>query len=487
MLTFPWFLLLYDSPTSPSTLTLLFSCILFGGAQKMKCEQFLIVYDAAFVHGENFYAFFTVAEMEQYIKHQEYGNFDIVFNHSSRISLGHPPPPPPPPPPPAHPRRVTHSSQCPWLSCADRCSQSHVMPDSLDLGLMHVFRYLAWVAWEKRPKKKKKAAAGSADDLMGLDDEEEDSEDDEELPPPKERPLEWVSLGSEPEVLAGQCNPTRPPIKLLISRRRRYFGTPIRLADRVNDAVNEDGDNVCFGEWKAKEVDEEDPPPLHRKQLDNAAQAVIVTSASSAQTNWPRPRNVAISCQISTRGTEAEAGPAVPAGQPAAAGKPSRPPSAAGSKPSSAKKGSRPTTSASTGTGPDPAAVSPEEAAAAKLNSFLSTVMPTVRDALVENELLRLFDDDFVELAKHNGAATSTTLFWIFWTISRGLLLALHHPATRRVIHYTEPPCLLDPDWCLQSNVTSPNSLHRRVERAGRQDREQPEGVPVVQILWRRF
>ena len=301
----------------------------------MKSEHFLIVYDAAFVHGENFYAFFTDAAMQQYIKHQE---------------------------------------------------------------------YLAWVEWEKRPKKKKKAGGGT-DDLMGLDDD--DSEDDEPLPPKKERPPEWISLGSEPEVLAGQCNPTRPPIKLLISRRRRYFGAPTRLADRVNDAVNEDGENVCFGEWKAKEIDEEEPPPLHRKQLDNATQAVLVTSASSAQTTWPRPRNVAVSCQISTKGTgtDAGAGPAVPAAKPATAVKLSKPPSAAGSRVASAKKGSRPTTSASTGTGPEPPALSPEEEAAAKLNGFLSTVMPTVRDALVENERLLLFDDDFADLAKHNGGS----------------------------------------------------------------------------------
>lgn len=262
---------------------------------KFKGESVLLVYDAAYVYGENFFCFLNAEDQEHYVKH---------------------------------------------------------------------VAYLKWVEYQKTGKKKKKKQAG--DDGDDEDESESDDDDDEiENAPPAERPPEWISLGSESEVIAEQCVPTRSKMRIVLSRRRRLFGAPRKFTDRPNEILNEDGENVAVAEFASVPVDpdpDNEQPILNRSQLDAACQAVLVTTNGSSQTNYAPPRNIAVSCQITVS-----------------------------------------TTSSNT-TATDTSIDNTLDDDAKKLDAFLSTVYPQVRDALVENEKLQLFQDDFAALASDNSA-----------------------------------------------------------------------------------
>lgn len=75
-------------------------------------------------------------------------------------------------------------------------------------------------------------------------------------------------------------------IRLVVSRKRRFFNAPVQLGDAVYAA---DHDYPPASQFMAQQPadDEEAPPPqLTRALMDNATQAVPETTSSSMQTTW---------------------------------------------------------------------------------------------------------------------------------------------------------------------------------------------------------
>ena len=101
----------------------------------------------------------------------------------------------------------------------------------------------------KGAKKKKAAVGADGADATQDDDEDDDEEDDDEdaeAVARAKRPATWQSLGSELDIDAASWRFSRPPIRLLISRRRRYFGARVVLSDRVYPS-NPDADDAEGG------------------------------------------------------------------------------------------------------------------------------------------------------------------------------------------------------------------------------------------------
>ncbi|EGD78550.1 hypothetical protein PTSG_09242 [Salpingoeca rosetta] len=163
------------------------------------------------------------------------------------------------------------------------------------------YQRVAAVVQKAEEERKKKQAGG--------DGGEEWSEDMEGVPMPTKKkrrpPAPWVSLGSEHEVDDAKCTPSRPPICLLVSRKRRLFGAPRTFHDAIFDSEHEFPPNT---EYKSQPPIEDAPPPLHRRLMDAGAQAIPDTAHTTTQTTWYAHRNASTQWRPRTT-ADAAAGP----------------------------------------------------------------------------------------------------------------------------------------------------------------------------------
>jgi WD40 repeat protein len=254
-------------------------------------------------------------------------------------------------------------------------------------------------------KKKAKAvhAEGDGGDAEEEEEEESEEEEEEEKEPRREGP--WESLGSEAEVAEVEEQKARSQIKIVISRRRRYFGAPTDAWSDTTFQVLEEGDEGYDAAAAAKQAadvtaeggavrtleipaltkdhddEEEYVAPLQQMLHDMGVQAIPVVESASSQTTWPEPRNAttqyvarkletSTSTSTSTATDATDAGPAVPT---------SRATSARGK---SSKKGVE---------SPEPPPVDP-------LTAFMNRVTGSVSHSLRENEIVDLFSNDFANL-----------------------------------------------------------------------------------------
>ena len=225
---------------------------------------------------------------------------------------------------------------------------------------------------------------------------EPDSDDDmDDAPARREGP--WESLGSEIEIQACALPASKPRARIAISRRRRYFGSPLTFSNTERpsaediEAAGPDVDkmNLTSVEFPAIEPVEDAPEPIHRMLLDSAVTAIPVTNAAGSQTTWPCPRNMWTQYKPRSVGDEDEKGSKV--------------------------------MMASTGTDPAPPVRRQSIAAAGSANTkdepepepkdllaeFLDNVYADVSHALQENEIIDLFADDFRLLKGANEAPVS--------------------------------------------------------------------------------
>ncbi|KAJ3090116.1 WD repeat-containing protein 63 [Quaeritorhiza haematococci] len=102
--------------------------------------------------------------------------------------------------------------------------------------------------------------------------------------PVKPPQRKWECLGSDKEIEAEQVIPTRAPIHVIVSRKRREFNASCRFGDRdANDGFTE-----CR---PYKDANYE----ITRMELNVGVQAVPTVKDALAQTTWNRPLN--FSCQ----------------------------------------------------------------------------------------------------------------------------------------------------------------------------------------------
>ncbi|KNC48936.1 WD repeat protein 63 [Thecamonas trahens ATCC 50062] len=100
----------------------------------------------------------------------------------------------------------------------------------------------------------------------------------------------------EAEIAAGSAKPTRPLLKLAISRPRKFFGAPYKLGDREAH----DGMEECRP-YK-------DPNfSVVRLEADVGFQAVRRTAESGLQTGWSKPENAATQWEAQTMESAAAA------------------------------------------------------------------------------------------------------------------------------------------------------------------------------------
>jgi hypothetical protein len=172
-----------------------------------------------------------------------------------------------------------------------------------------------------KASKKKKAPVG-ADGGDAAQEEEDDEEEEEEAEAAEaaaraNRPAKWESLGSEQDIEAAAWAFSRPPIKLLVSRRRRYFGVPVTLSDRVYSSKPEEDEGDGEGDAPPKGADpdaieyraivpeegEVAPALVYRSRMDVATQAIPTTASTASQSDWRPKRNRALQYEPLTRST----------------------------------------------------------------------------------------------------------------------------------------------------------------------------------------
>ncbi|XP_022087919.1 WD repeat-containing protein 63-like isoform X2 [Acanthaster planci] len=98
-------------------------------------------------------------------------------------------------------------------------------------------------------------------------------------------PKEWVSLGSEVEIEDEMVTESRAKIKMTIQRVRREFGAPVTFTDRNADDVK-DGYIECSS-YEDKSYN------VKKVEMDYGIQAVPTYSENGTQTDWKHPRNQA--------------------------------------------------------------------------------------------------------------------------------------------------------------------------------------------------
>lgn len=99
--------------------------------------------------------------------------------------------------------------------------------------------------------------------------------------PPQSK--QWVSHGSEKEILEESVTEMRRRLKVSVRRQRREFGAPCNFSDR-NVADAKDGYIECTS-YKDKTYD------LNKLELDKGTQAIPWFTNSGTQTEWKYPRN----------------------------------------------------------------------------------------------------------------------------------------------------------------------------------------------------
>ncbi|KAK6180530.1 hypothetical protein SNE40_012670 [Patella caerulea] len=116
----------------------------------------------------------------------------------------------------------------------------------------------------------------------GLDEDEEDAEPViyKYIPPERK---DWVSYGSEVEVIEETVKDNRERVKISFRRKRSEFGAPISFSDR-NVADAKDGFVECVS-YEDRNYD------LNRMELDKGTQAIPEFDVAGTQTNWTYPRN----------------------------------------------------------------------------------------------------------------------------------------------------------------------------------------------------
>ena len=105
-----------------------------------------------------------------------------------------------------------------------------------------------------------------------------------ELERVRREPGVWKSLGSEADIAEEAVFPTRPLIKMTISRRRRMFGAPVTFSDS-NDAPEGETASTSVTVKSAPLVVGA-PPELHRAERDIGVQSVPELVDEGMQTNW---------------------------------------------------------------------------------------------------------------------------------------------------------------------------------------------------------
>ncbi|KAL4236475.1 WD repeat-containing protein 63 [Mactra antiquata] len=114
----------------------------------------------------------------------------------------------------------------------------------------------------------------------GAEGEEEDTTVYKYIPPVAK---DWISHGSEKEILEESVTEMRRRMKVSVRRKRRLFGAPCEFKDRnVGDA--KDGYIECTS-YKDKTYD------LNKIELDKGTQAIPWFTDSGTQTEWKYPRN----------------------------------------------------------------------------------------------------------------------------------------------------------------------------------------------------
>eukprot|EP00729_Bicosta_minor_P020649 gene20649-16291_t len=270
---------------------------------------------------------------------------------------------------------------------------------------------LAFEEQKKKKKKKKKVegADGEAEEEEEEEEEESSDEEAEEVEKVARREGPWESLGSEMEVTEVQLPTPRDPLRVVISRRRRYFGAPTNFGDTAWPAepvegeepppppkdVTPEGGAVRTMELASSPKDHDDDEdyvePLQRMLLDMGVQAIPVVESASSQTTWQRPRNATtqyVARQLSDSGTSmSTASSSTETGS----GRPSRRSTQAGpAAVDSSRHGSARTRSARgrSAAADDAPPVDP-------LTAFLNKVSPAINHSLRENEIVDLFSNDF--------------------------------------------------------------------------------------------
>ena len=224
------------------------------------------------------------------------------------------------------------------------------------------------------------AAAAEGGGAAGEGGDAEPDSDDEMDDKPERREGPWVSLGSEIEIQETMLPPAMPRAQITITRRRRYFGSPLTFANTERptaeeiEAAGPDSESLKLTsvEFKSHEPIEDAPPPLHRTLLDSEVTAIPVTQTTGSQTTWPKPRNMWTQYTPRTEGDEST---------------------------------SKVLKATSTATHAPPRRQSVMSAGSAKpedegepvdpVLAFLEKVFPDVAHALQENEIIDLFTDDF--------------------------------------------------------------------------------------------
>ena len=275
------------------------------------------------------------------------------------------------------------------------------------------------LAFEEQKKRKKKKPKKEGEEGEAEEEEEEeessDEEEEEEVEKVARREGPWESLGSEAEVTAVQMPAPRDPIRIVISRRRRYFGAPTtRFSDttfllvegeegfEVQEAepqkdVTPEGGAVRSMELAAASHDHDDDEeyvePLQRMLLDMGVQAIPVVESASSQTTWPRPRNAItqyVARQLSDATTSSSASTSTSTGTDArSARRSSAVAGPAASEHSHSRQGSARHGSARGRSAVDEGP--PED----PLTAFLKRVTPAVSHSLRENEIVDLFANDY--------------------------------------------------------------------------------------------
>eukprot|EP01137_Pigoraptor_chileana_P012527 Opistho-2@64993 len=103
---------------------------------------------------------------------------------------------------------------------------------------------------------------------------------------PKQRPPEWISLGSDKEIDAESCQNTRELVITTVLRKRKEFGRPFLFRDR-GPRDSKDG-YVEYKSYSDKNFD------IRILELDKGIQAVPIVVESMCQTNWLQPVDAAI-------------------------------------------------------------------------------------------------------------------------------------------------------------------------------------------------
>jgi len=224
---------------------------------------------------------------------------------------------------------------------------------------------------------------------------EPDSDDDmDDVPARREGP--WVSLGSEIEIQECALPASKPRARIAISRRRRYFGSPLSFSNTERpsaediEAAGPDVDkmNLTSVEFPTIEPLEDAPEPIHRMLLDSEVTAIPVTNATGSQTTWPCPRNMWTQYKSRGVGDETDEGNKVIM---ASTGTDPAPP---------VRRQSVASATTNTKDEPEP---EPKDL----LAEFLGNVYADVSHALQENEIIDLFADDFRLLKGANEAPVS--------------------------------------------------------------------------------